>query len=161
MLNFAVNTLHPNWRDIQRGKKVIVPFYCAPARLRPEYGTQTWGLQYRRDVELLHWVQRRAVKMIKGLKHFSYEESLRELGLFSLEKRRLWGDLIVAFQYLKGVYKQEGDWQVGSVRTRGNGFKLKEEKFRFDVRKKLFAQRVVRPWQRLPSETEDIHPWRC
>ena len=67
--------------------------------------------------------------MVRGLQHLPYKDRLRELGLFILERRRLWVDLIAAVQYLKGAYKQEGSqlFERGdNSRTRGNGFKLKE-----------------------------------
>ena len=89
-------------------------------------------------MELLERVQRRANKMIRGLEHLFYEERLRKLGLFSLEKRRLQGDLLVAFQYLKGAYKQEGErlfTRVDSDRKRGNSFKLGLGRFRLDIRR--------------------------
>ena len=78
--------------------------------------------------------------MIKGLEHLPYEEWLRELGLFSLEKRRLRRDFIAAFQYLKGAYKQEGSQlfeRVDNSRTNGNG---KEGRFRLDVKGKFFTK---------------------
>jgi len=96
--------------------------------------------------------------MIGGLEHLSYEDRMRELGLFSLEKRRLWGDLTAAFQYPKGDYKQEGNellTRVDSDKTRKNGFKLKEGRFRLDVRGKFFTERMVRCWYRLPREIAD------
>ena len=71
--------------------------------------------------------------MIRGLEHLPYEDRLRELGLFSLEKGRLWDDLIAAFQYLKGAYKQEESplfERADNSRTRGNGLKLKEGRFK-------------------------------
>jgi len=133
----------------------ILPVCSFLVRPHLESCVQLWSPQHREDLDLLEWVLRRAVKVIPALECLSYEGRLRELRLFSLEKKRLRGDLIVASQPLKGPYEKDGDGlfsRACSDRIRGNGLKLKEGRFRLDIRKNFFTERVVKQWNRLPRE---------
>ncbi|XP_058691655.1 triadin isoform X6 [Poecile atricapillus] len=138
-------------------KEVILSLYSALVRPHLDYCVQDWEPQHKKDVDMLEQVQKGVIKLTTGLERISHKDRLREMGQFSLEKRRLRGYLLTVFQYLKGACKraEEGLFTSACSDRTENGFQLKEVGFSLDIREKIFTVRVVRLWNRLPREVVD------
>ena len=107
--------------------------HSALVRLHLEHCDQFWSPQFKKDVDRLEKVRRRAMKIIKGLENLLYKERLKELGLFSLEKRKVWGRPHHSFPVLKGQLQREDGSSLFTrshvEKIRGNGYKLHWKRF--------------------------------
>lgn len=138
-----------------KSKEVITKLYNSYVRPHLEYCIQAWRPYHRYDINMLESVQRRATKLIPSLKNHSYESRLKELGMYSFERRCKRGDMIEVFKMFSGM----NDLNVGEFfdidvddRTRGHSRKIRKKTCRLDLRKNFFSCRVVDLWNSLPTE---------
>ena len=129
-----------------KGKNLIVPLNKAIVRPHLEYCIQAWSPYLRKDIDMLEKIQRRATKLIPGLRDLRHEERLTECGLTTLETRRLRGDQIEVFKILNGYENSDSNifYEIKEIKiTRGHNFTLVKKQSRLDVRKFLFSQRTI------------------
>ena len=109
----------------------------------------------RHCIDMLEKIQRRATKLIPGLRDLRYEERLKECGLTTLETRRLRGDQIEVFKILNGYENIDSNifFQIkeGKI-TRGHNYTLVKKQSRLDVRKYSFSQRTINVWNKLSTD---------
>ena len=138
-----------------KDKSLIVPLYKAIVRPHLEYCIQAWSPYLRKDIDMLEKIQRRATKLIPGLRDRRYEERLKECGLTTLETRRLRGDQIEVFKILNGYENIDSNifFEIKESKiTRGHNYTLVKKQSRLDVRKYSFSQRTINVWNKLSTD---------
>ena len=137
-----------------RKEETILTLYNALVRPHLEYAVQFWSPSQRKDIERLEKVQARATKLIPSIRHISYERRLARLNLYSLEKRRLRGQLIETFKILKGI--ENIDYRklftLSSNQTRSNGWKLDLKRFNTTQCGGFFTYKIASYWNKLPAD---------
>ena len=136
-----------------RNKEIVLTLYNSLIRPHLEYAVQFWSPTLRKDIERLERVQARATKLIPSIRHRGYERRLQALGLFSLETRRLRGQLIEVFKMLNAFENVDYRklFKLSENPTRNNGWKLDPPRFRTTLCGNFFSYKIVNTWNELPS----------
>lgn len=136
-----------------RNKEIVLSLYNALVRPQLEYAVQFWSPSLRKDIDRLERVQARATKLIPSLRNKGYQRRLQELGLFTLETRRLRGQLIETFKILKGIdnIDYRNLFTLNTNPTRNNGLKLELKRFRTSICGNYFTYKICNIWNDLPD----------
>ena len=136
---------------------LCIKLYKQYVRPHLEYCAQAWSPWLEQDKKALEKVQERAVKMVSGLQSNNYKDRLKELGLQSLEDRRVRGDMIQVWKILhnydnlnKNEFFEPVNQNIQATRLRTVSLNLQKKRVETDIRKFSFSSRVTDHWNVLP-----------
>ena len=139
-----------------KNSNIMLNLYKSLVRPHMEYCTAVWSPYYVKDKELIEKIQHRFTKMIIEVKHLSYADRLKKLGLWSLEERRNRSDLIEVYKMLHGStsISYKNFFEIASdKRTRGHSMTLVKHRFETKIRQQFFSERVINRWNSLDNDT--------
>ena len=136
-------------------REKFLNLYKSLVRPHVEYATSIWSPVYKKEIIQIENVQRRATRLVINLKHLTYPERLKTLGLPTLEYRRDRADMIQVYKILNNIDKVDKDslFKMSTYQaTRGHSQKIYKQRYRLKIRGHFFSNRIVDSWNDLPSE---------
>ena len=166
--NSIVGIIRRSFKYLTHG--IFTRLFKALVRPHLEYANAVWNPYLKKFIIAIENVQRRATKMLPGLKDLSYPERLRNLKLPTLAYRRMRGDMVETYKILNGHYDHDvasgilclsSEQRSNQRDMRGHTKKLFKRRARLNIRQKFFSHRVVDIWNDLPQKTVDSPSIKC
>jgi len=167
--NWVLGIIKRNF--IARDKYLLTKLYRTYVRPHLEYAIQAYSPSYMKDVNILESVQKRFIRLVRGLEATNYEDKLKELNLTTLEERRKRGDAIQVFKIIHGYENLDVSKfftfteQVHSLQTRSCAQKhISSKAYARNFGKHTFSRRSVAPWNSLPlsvRNSSSVTAFKC